>query len=435
MKLFAPKLFSTFKGYNGKRFLDDVIAGIIVAIIALPLSIALAIASGAEPIHGLYTAIIAGFVVAALGGSKVNITGPTAAFAVIVAGVIASKGFPGLAVATVMAGIMLIVLGLCRAGSLIRFMPHSIVVGFTSGVAVTILIGQIKDFVGISFGDAKPVEAGEKVVELIKNIGTFDYKTFIVGAIGLAILIAWTILGQKTHGVAKSIITKIPGSMLAIIVGILLVQFTPLKAATIGSVYSDLAFALPKFSLPALNLELVVSVIPDAFKIAMLAAIESLLSCVVSDKMINDKHNSNTELIALGTGNVCTGLFGGIPATGAIARTAANVKNGGRTPIAGMIHALVLVLFLVALMPVVSLIPMPIIAAILFMVAYNMSEWREFIGVFKTKKVTSIIVLLVTFGLTVALDLVYAIAAGLVLTVIFFIVAKIKEKKKTKLAK
>ncbi|MBE6577156.1 MAG: sodium-independent anion transporter [Ruminococcaceae bacterium] len=429
MKLFSPKLFSAFKGYNGHKLVSDLVAGLIVAIIALPLSIALAIASGASPAQGLYTAIIAGFVIALLGGSNVNISGPTAAFATIVAGVIASNGFEGLVLATVMAGIILIVLGVCRVGNLIKYMPHTITVGFTSGVAVTILIGQIKDFFGLDFGGAKPVEAGEKLIEIFKNFGTLSIKSLAVGAIGLAILIVWNVLGQKTKGVAKVIFTKIPASIIAVIVGILIVQFTPLKVATIGTLYPDLSAGLPKFSLPSFKLDTLIAVIPDAFTIAILAAIESLLSCVVSDKMIGDEHNSNTELIALGAGNVCSGLFGGIPATGAIARTAANVKNGGRTPVAGIVHALVLLLFLVVLMPVAKLIPMPIIAAILFMVAYNMSEWREFVGICKTGKVGNIIVLAVTFLLTVILNLVFAIAVGIVLSLIFWLIAKKKAKK------
>ncbi len=332
MKIFSPKLFSAFKGYNGHKLVSDLIAGLIVAIIALPLSIALAIASGASPAQGLYTAIIAGLVIAALGGSNVNISGPTAAFATIVAGVIASNGFEGLVIATVMAGIILIVLGICRVGNLIRYMPHTITVGFTSGVALTILIGQIKDFLGLDFGGARPVEAGEKLVEIVKSFGTLSFKTLAVGAIGLAILIVWNILGQKTTGVAKQIFTKIPASIIAVIVGILIVRFTPLKVATIGTLYPDLSAGLPKFTLPSLSLDTVIAVIPDAFTIAILAAIESLLSCVVSDKMIGDKHNSNTELIALGTGNICSGLFGGIPVTGAIARTAAKSKTAVAHP-------------------------------------------------------------------------------------------------------
>ncbi len=431
MKVFQPKLFVTFKNYNAHKLLNDVLAGLIVAIIALPLSIALAIASGATPAQGLYTAAVAGLIIAFFGGSNVNISGPTAAFATIVAGVIASAGFEGLVVATVMAGIILIVLGLCRAGSLIRFMPHTITVGFTSGIAVTILIGQIKDFLGLDFGGAKPVEAGEKVVEIVKSFGTLSWQALAVGAIGLCILIVWNMLGAKLHGKAALVFTKVPASIIAVIVGILVVQFTPIKAATIGSLYPDLSAGLPKFSLPSFDLETVVAVIPDAFAIAILAAIESLLSCVVSDGMINDKHNSNTELIAQGAGNICSGLFGGIPATGAIARTAANVKNGGRTPVAGIVHALMILLFLAVLMPVAKLIPMPIIAAILFVVAYNMSEWRKFLAICKTKKLGDISVLIITFVLTVVLNLVFAIIAGIILTVIFFLLAKLRARKHT----
>lgn len=428
MKTFRPKLFDAFKGYSTNKFVNDVVAGLIVAIIALPLSIALAIASGAEPVQGLYTAAIAGFVIAALGGSNVNISGPTAAFATIVAGVIASSGMEGLVIATIMAGIILIILGICRAGSLIKYMPHTITVGFTSGVAVTILIGQVKDFLGLDFGGAKPVEAGEKVLEIAKSIGTVDWKSLVVGAIGLTILIGWNILALKTRGKVSLIFKKVPGSLVAVVVGILIVAITPLKCPTIGTLYTDLKGGFPIPSLPAFNLGTVVKVIPDAFAIAILAAIESLLSCVVSDKMVGDKHNSNTELIAQGAGNICSGLFGGIPATGAIARTAANVKNGGRTPVAGMVHAVVIVLFLVVLMPVAKLIPMPIIAAILFLVAYNMSEWREFVGICKRRRVGDILVLALTFVLTVVLNLVVAIIAGIVLTLVFYIIHKIKNR-------
>ncbi len=431
MKTFQPRLFSDLKTYNKNKFLSDLVAGIIVAIIALPLSIALAIASGATPAQGLYTAAVAGLVIAFLGGSSVNISGPTAAFATIVASVIATSGFDGLVIATVMAGILLIILGICRAGSLIKYMPHTITVGFTAGVAVTILIGQIKDFLGLDFGGAKPVEAGEKALEIIKNFGTLALPSLAVGAIGLAILVVWNILARHTKGrVSKVIFTKIPASIVAVVVGILIVSFTPLKAATIGTLYPDLSSGLPKFSFPSFDMETVIKVIPDAVAIAVLAAVESLLSCVVSDSMIDSRHNSNTELIAQGAGNICSGLFGGIPATGAIARTAANVKNGGRTPIAGILHALIILLFLAFLMPVARLIPMPIIAAILFVVAYNMSEWRSFAAICKTKKLGDISVLLITFILTVVLNLVYAIIAGILLTLVFFVIAKIKKKGK-----
>lgn len=429
MKVFEPKIFSTFKSYNSRKLVNDVVAGIIVAIIALPLSIALAIASGATPAQGLYTAAVAGLVIALLGGSNVNISGPTAAFATIVAGVIAAHGFDGLVIATVMAGIILIIFGLCRVGSLIRFMPKAITVGFTAGVAVTIVIGQIKDFLGLDFGGASPVEAGEKVVVIAKSIGTTSLRAVVVGIISLLILVLWNILGARIKGKAALVFTKIPGSIVAVIIGILIVQLTPMKADTIGTLYPELKAGFPTFSLPKLSLDTVIAVVPSAVSIAVLAAIESLLSCVVSDGMVGDKHNSNTELIAQGAGNICSGLFGGIPATGAIARTAANVKNGGRTPVAGIVHAVVILLFLAFLMPVAKLIPMPVIAAILFVVAYNMSEWRSVISICKTKKTGDIAVLCVTFALTVVLNLVYAIIVGIILTLLFALAAKIKEKK------
>jgi len=430
MKLFQPKIVSALKNYHEIKLVNDIVSGIIVAIIALPLSIALAIASGAQPVQGLYTAIVAGFVISLLGGSNVNISGPTAAFATIVAGIIATNGTVGLVIATIMAGIILIIMGFCRMGSLIKYIPHTITTGFTSGIAITILIGQIKDFLGLTFRDgAKPVEASEKVVEIIKSISTVDWKAVVVGIIGLAILIIWPLFGKMFKGKVSLIFKKIPPSIIAVVVGIMIVAFTPLKANTIGDLY-NISGGFPKFSFPEIKWSTVVLLIPDAFTIAILAAIESLLSCVVSDGMIGDKHNSNTELIAQGAGNICSGLFGGIPATGAIARTAANVKNGGRTPIAGMVHAVVLLLVLLVLMPFAKLIPMPIIAAILFMVAYNMSEWREFVHICKKSPIGDIIVLILTFLLTIIFNLVIAIAVGLVVAGIFHIVRKIRVKNK-----
>ena len=430
MKVFQPKIFTALKNYHEIKFANDIVAGIIVAIIALPLSIALAIASGAEPVQGLYTAIIAGFVISFLGGSSVNISGPTAAFATIVAGIIATSGFSGLVIATIMAGIMLIIMGLCRMGSLIKYIPHTITTGFTSGIAVTILIGQIKDFLGLKFPEgANPVEASEKIVEIVGSINTLDWKTLVVGIIGLAILIIWPLLSKLFKGKASLIFKKVPPSIIAVIIGILIVAFTPLKADTIGSRYV-IESGFPKFNLPDFDWATVVALIPDAFTIAILAAIESLLSCVVSDGMIGDKHNSNTELIAQGAGNICSGLFGGIPATGAIARTAANVKNGGRSPISGMVHAIVLLIVLLVLMPYAGLIPMPIIAAILFMVAYNMSEWREFVHICKTSPVGDTIVLVITFILTIVFNLVIAIAVGLAVSVVIGLFRKLKNKKK-----
>ena len=422
MKTFQPKLLTTLKSYNGKKLANDLVAGIIVAIIALPLSIALAIASGVSPEQGLYTAIVAGFAIALFGGSSVNISGPTAAFATIVAGIVVTHGISGLIVATVMAGILLILMGVFHFGALIKYIPMTITTGFTAGIAVTILVGQIKDFLGLTYAPGTPnIETLEKVENVIENFGTLNLHALVVGGIGLAILILWPMLGKTKLGAFSKVCAKIPPSIIAVVVGILLVQFTPLKVNTIGTLYPDLSAAFPVPAIPKFEFATVKAVLPSAFTIAILAAIESLLSCVVSDGMIGDKHNSNTELIAQGVGNICSGLFGGIPATGAIARTAANVKNGGRSPIAGIVHAVVLLLFLLVLMPLAKMIPMPIIAAILFMVAYNMSEWRHFVKICKSAPLCDILVLTVTFVLTVAFDLVVAIAVGLVLAAILFI--------------
>lgn len=419
MNIFQPKLFTSLKGYTAKQVLSDVVAGVIVAIIALPLSIALAIASGASPETGLYTAIIAGFVISFFGGSKVNISGPTAAFATIVAGIIATQGMDGLVLATIMAGIMLIIMGLCRVGTLIKYIPHTITVGFTAGIAVTLVIGQIKDFLGLVYpAGTNAIETPEKLTLIFEHISTVNPWALLIGVIGLAVLIAWPFISKK-----------IPGSLIAVLVGALIVGLSGMAVNTIGSLYT-ISSALPTFALPQITGEKIIALLPSAFTIALLAGIESLLSCVVSDGMINDKHNSNTELIAQGLGNICSGFFGGIPATGAIARTAANVRNGGRSPISGMTHALVLLLVLVVLMPYAAMIPMPIIAAILFIVAYNMSEWREFVHICKTKKWTDIVVLVLTFLLTVIFDLVKAIAVGMVLHyLIHFIQGKLSKNK------
>lgn len=403
-----PKLFLMMKHYSKEQFVKDVIAGVIVAIIALPLSIALALASGVNPEQGIYTAIVAGFVIALLGGSSVQISGPTAAFATIVAGIVATKGMSGLVAATVLAGVILILMGVCKFGALIKFIPYTIVTGFTSGIAVTIVIGQIKDFLGLTFTHA-PVETMEKLSECIKTIGTVNYTALLVGVVALLILIVW-----------PKVNAKIPPSLIAVIVTIILVKALKLDVNTIGSLY-EISNKLPTPSLPSFNLAMIGDVLPDAFTIAILAAIESLLSCVVSDGMVGDVHDPNTELIAQGAGNIASGVFGGIPATGAIARTAANVKNGGRTPIAGIVHSLVLLLVLVLLMPYAALIPMPTIAAILFMVAYNMCGWREFVHLLKTAPKSDIIVLVLTFVLTVVFDLVVAIEIGLLLAVVLFL--------------
>lgn len=409
MEKMYPMLFTTWKTYSKEQFLKDLIAGIVVAIIALPLSIALALASGVGPEEGIYTAIVAGFIISFLGGSQVQIAGPTAAFATIVAGIVARNGMDGLAAATILAGIILIIMGLCRFGGLIKYIPFTITTGFTSGIAVTIVIGQLKDFFGVTYPEGMPtIETMEKLKAFLAGIHTFNTDALIVGLVCLAILI-----------IAPRFTEKIPGSLLAVIGGILMVQLLPLQVNTIGDLYT-ISNKLPSFHMPQLSFEMIQTALPDAFTIAILAAIESLLSCVVADGMINGKHRSNMELAAQGAGNIASALFGGIPATGAIARTAANVKNGGRTPVAGMIHAVVLVLILIILMPYAAMIPMPAIAAILFMVAYNMCQWRTFAELVKTAPKSDIAVLILTFLLTIVFDLVIAIEIGLLVAVLLF---------------
>ncbi len=412
MEKLKPKLFSVMKTYTKEQFVKDVVAGVIVAIIALPLSIALALASGVTPEKGIYTAITAGFVISFLGGSRVQIAGPTAAFATIVAGIVAKNGFEGLVIATLLAGVILVLMGFLRLGSLIKFIPYTITTGFTAGIAVTIVIGQIKDFLGLTIVSEEPlIETVEKLEGVVRFIGTINWQAVLVGVVCMAILIGWPYL----PGLCK----KIPPSLIAVLAGIAMVSGLKLQVNTIGDLY-EISNKLPSVSLPAFHLETVRAVLPDAFTIAVLAAIESLLSCVVADGMVNSRHRSNMELIAQGAGNIVSALFGGIPATGAIARTAANVKNGGRTPVAGMVHAVVLLLILVVLMPYAALIPMPTIAAILFMVAYNMCGWRKFVYLCKTSPKSDILVLVVTFGLTVVFDLVVAIEAGIIMAAILF---------------
>ena len=410
MNQLKPMLLTSLKNYNRSQFVKDVTAGIIVAIIALPLSIALALASGVGPEAGIFTAMVAGFVISALGGSSVQIAGPTAAFATIVAGIVAKNGMDGLIIATILAGVFLILMGLCHFGSLIKFIPYTITTGFTSGIAVTIVIGQLKDFFGISYPDGvKPIETTEKLKAFFENFSTFSLDALIVGGVSLAILI-----------LAPYVLKKVPGSLPAVIVGILMVKFLPLKVATIGNLYT-ISNSLPTLHIPSMNLSMIGDALPNAFTIAVLAAIESLLSCVVADGMINGKHRSDMELVAQGAGNIASALFGGIPATGAIARTAANIKNGGRTPIAGIVHSITLVIVLVVLMPFAGMIPMPTIAAILFVVAYNMCQWRTFVHLIRTAPKSDIIVLLTTFILTVVFDLVVAIEIGMVLACLLFI--------------
>ena len=408
-----PILFSVIK-HSSKEELrtqipKDIVSGVVVAVVALPLSIALAIASGVSPERGIYTAIVAGFLIAMLGGSRVQISGPTAAFATIVAGIVATDGLEGLVAATIIAGVILILMGLLKLGTLIRFVPYTITTGFTAGIAATIVIGQLKDFLGLTYpAGTVTVETSDKVMALVANIGTFNWQALLVGLVSLAVLFLWPRVNEK-----------VPGSLVAVIVGAVMVPLFGMNVSTIGDLYTIQA-GLPAFQMPNLSLDLFRDELANGATIAILAAIESLLSCVVADSMISSHHRCNMELVAQGVGNIGSVLFGGIPATGAIARTAANVKSGGRTPIAGMVHALVLLAVLVFLMPYAALIPMPTIAAILLQVAYNMSGWRNFAHLCATASRGAVATLLLTFGLTIVFDLVTAIAVGMVITVVLF---------------
>ena len=403
-----PKLFTTLKGYTGEQFVKDIISGIIVAIIAMPLSIALAIASGVNPEQGLYTAVVAGFFISFLGGSRVQIGGPTAAFVVIIYGIIAQYGMSGLTVATIMAGLILIIMGLLRFGNLIKFIPKTITVGFTLGIAIGIVTGQIKDFFGLQMG-AVPAEFMDKIIAFAGNFHTLSLATLLIGVLALLIQIFWPYLSKK-----------IPGSMVAIIITTVIVSLGKLPVKTIGDLYTIKA-GLPTFTVPDISFDLIHQMISPAFTIAILAAIESLLSCVVSDGMIGGHHRSNAELVGQGVGNIMSALFGGIPATGAIARTAANVKNGGRTPVAGMVHAVTLLLILLFLMPYASLIPMSTLAAILIMVGYNMSGWKTVVRMVRKAPKSDTAVLFITLILTVFFDLVVAIEFGMILASFLFL--------------
>lgn len=408
MKELRPKLWECLKGYSGKQLAGDVVSGIIVAIIALPLSIALAIASGVGPEQGLYTAIIAGFFISAFGGSRVQIGGPTAAFVVIIYGIVYNYGVEGLAVATIMAGIILIIMGVLRFGTLIKFIPYTITTGFTCGIAVTLFVGQIKDFLGLNI-EKVPSEFLPKMQSYVENVSTINIQATLIGLLAVVIMLLW-----------PKVTDKIPSSLVAIIVTTIIVKVAGLNVNTIGSVFGQLSSSLPGFRLPAVDAALIRQMIQPAFTIAVLAGVESLLSAVVADGMIGDKHKSNAELLGQGLGNIFSGLFGGIPATGAIARTAANVRNGGRSPIAGIVHCITLAIILVLLMPLAAMIPMTTLAAVLLVVAANMADWEDFVYLCKTAPLSDSIVLVVTFLLTVFFDLVVAIEVGVVLAAILF---------------
>jgi SulP family sulfate permease len=407
MSVLKPKLFTTLNNYNKKQFLADASSGIIVGIVALPLAIAFAIASGVEPEKGLITAVIAGFIISILGGSRVQIGGPTGAFIVIVYAIVQDYGITGLTVATVMAGIILIVMGFAKFGGIIKFIPHPVIVGFTSGIALLIFSTQVKDLMGLTVSIV-PSEFVDKWISYIKNISTMNYYSFGIAFLSLAIMIFWP---KITH--------RIPGSLIAIIVTTLIVRYLEFPVETIGSRFGDIPSSLPKPEFHEINFAMIKNLIQPATTIAILCAIESLLSAVVADGMIGGRHRSNMELIAQGAANIVTPLFGGIPATGAIARTVTNIKNGGRTPVAGIIHALTLFLIMLFFGHLAKLIPMATLAAILVVVAYNMSEWKTFLSILKNPK-SDVVVLLTTFGLTVIIDLTVAIEIGMVLAVFLF---------------
>jgi sulfate permease, SulP family len=411
--MFKPKLFDTLKTYNKKQFSKDILAGIIVGVVALPLAIAFGIASGVTPEKGLITAVIAGFIISALGGSRVQIGGPTGAFIVIVYGIVQTYGVDGLIIATFMAGIILIIMGIARVGSVIKFIPHPLIVGFTSGIALIIFSSQVKDFLGLKMGTV-PADFLQKWQSYFTNIQSINLYALLVSVLTIVIIILWPRVTQK-----------IPGSLIAILVTTAIVQFFHLPVETIGSRFGVISSSFPKPSIPHIDLATIQHLIQPAFTIAMLGAIESLLSAVVADGMIGGNHRSNMELVAQGTANIFSSMFGGIPATGAIARTATNVKNGGRTPVAGMVHALTLLLILLFVGKWASFIPIANLAGILIIVAYNMSEWRNFKSILKGPK-GDIAVLLITFFLTILVDLTVAIEIGMVLAVFLFMRKMIK---------
>jgi SulP family sulfate permease len=405
--MFKPKLFDTLKNYSGKQFSNDVLAGIIVGIVALPLAIAFAIASGVTPEKGLITAVVAGFIISAMGGSRVQIGGPTGAFIVIVYGIVQMYGVNGLIVATFMAGIMLIIMGFARLGTVIKFIPHPLIIGFTTGIAVIIFSSQVKDFLGLKM-EAVPANFLEKWSAYFKNMQSVNIYAILIAAVTVLVIILWPKVSKK-----------IPGSLIAILITTAAVQLLHLPVETIGSRFGIISSSFPKPEIPMVDFATIKHLIQPAFTIALLCAIESLLSAVVADGMIGGNHRSNMELIAQGTANIFSSMFGGIPATGAIARTATNVKNGGRTPVAGIVHAFVLLIILLIAGKWASYIPIANLAGILVIVAYNLSEWRNLKSILKGPR-GDVAVLLITFFLTVLIDLTVAIEVGIVLAAFLF---------------
>lgn len=405
--MMVPKLVTCLKDYSKEQFIKDFVAGFIVAIIALPLAIALGIASGVSPEKGLFTAIIGGFIISLLGGSRVQIGGPTGAFVIIVFGIIQKYGPSGLIISTIIAGFFLILMGILKFGKVIKYIPYTITTGFTSGIAVTIFSTQISDFLGLTITDV-PSEFLDKWICYFNNFNTININTLVIGLVSLLIIIFW-------HKINK----KIPGTLIALLFATFSVQIFGLNVETIGSRFGSISASLPHITFPNITFELISELVFPGFTIAVLAGIESLLSAVVADGMIGGKHRSNMELVAQGVANIFSALFGGIPVTGAIARTAANVKNGGRTPVAGIVHSITLLIIMLLFMPYVKLIPMTCLAAILIMVSYNMGEWESF-KMIKTAPKSDTLVFLTTFFLTIFLDLVVAIGVGMVLASFLF---------------
>lgn len=404
----SPKLLLSLRGYDRRDFLADLIAGLTVGLVALPLAMAFAIASGVKPQAGIYTAVVAGFLISALGGSRVQIGGPTGAFVVIVAGIIAKFGVSGLLIVTVMAGAILVVMGLTGLGTAVKFIPRPVTIGFTNGIAILIASTQIKDFLGLRI-EALPSEFFARMTVLVAKISTLDWQTVALSTSSLALIL----------GVPR-VSRRIPGSIIALVSATACVAWFALPVATIGSAFGGIPTGLPKLSLPAFRPDLIVPLIPSALTVALLAAVESLLSAVVADSMTGDRHNSNVELVAQGIANLASPLFGGIPATGAIARTATNIRSGARTPVAGMIHALTLLTILLVAAPLARFVPLATLSAVLFVVAYNMGEWKE-IGVILRLSIADKAVWAATFFLTVFADLTIAVEVGIALAALLYI--------------
>ncbi|MBS6646742.1 MAG: STAS domain-containing protein [Clostridiaceae bacterium] len=408
MNEFKPKIMTCMKGYGGQQLAKDVTAGMIVAVIAFPLSIALAIASGLSPERGLYTAVIGGFLVSAFGGSKVNIGGATAATVMTVFTIVEEFGLSGLAVATIMAGIFLIVMGALRAGMLLKYIPRTITLGFTAGIAMGIFSGQLKGFLGLEMGEI-PVKVMDKFIAYASVIHTIDLTAFGIGLMAMAVLI-----------ILPQFFPKIPESLAAILITTPVVRLFHLDVATVKGVYGELPSHFPEFTLPAVTFDMIQALIPSAVTLAILIAIVTLLACVVTDGLLGERHNSNQELIAQGIANIFCGFFGAVPAAGAVARASSSVKNGGRTPVAGMVHSVAVLLVLLLLMPLAGYIPIPALSAILIKVAYNMSNWREFVYMFKHAPKSDNAVLIGTFLSGILADLLFAVEMGVLISAVLF---------------